>query len=190
MLAGADEFRITDVGHEPSLRAARDVSVNPLDPLCGACTGPLDTDAKHRITLSAVYQGPWGINAAGMFRYRSGTPYTLVSGRDLNGDGFRLDLAPGVTEVNSARGASFSQLDLRLSKDFIVGPVSLELIGEVFNVFNKTNPNAYTLDFFNNPANPKDPRNGDLIGSHPTAFAGDPLQGEQRLAQLGLRVKF
>ena len=190
VLAGADEFRLTDVGHEPSLRNARDVSINPLDPQCGACTGPLDTDAKHRITLSAVYQGPWGVNAAGMFRYRSGTPYTLVVGKDVTGDGFALDLAPGVSSVNSARGPAFSQFDLRLSKDFVVGPVSLEVIGEVFNLFNRTNPNAVTLDFFNNPNDVNDPRNGTLIGSHPTAFAGDPLQGEQRLAQLGLRIKF
>ena len=56
-------------------RAARDVSVNPLNPLCGACIGPLNTDARHRVTLSAVYQGPWGINVAGIFRYRSATPY-------------------------------------------------------------------------------------------------------------------
>ena len=60
----------------------------------------------------------------------------------------------------------------------------------MFNLFNRTNPAAYTLDFFNNPDNDKDPRNGLPIGAHPTAFAGDPLQGEQRLAQLGLRIKF
>jgi hypothetical protein len=181
VLAGADEFRLTDVGHQPDLRAARDVSVNPLNPLCAACTGPLDTDSKHRITLSAVYQAPWGINAAGMFRYHSGTPYTLHSSKDLNGDGFRLDLPPGVSTVNSARGASFSQFDLRLSKDINVGPVGLELIAEVFNVFNAKNPNAYSLVF---------DANGNPIGATPTAFAGDPLQGEQRLAQLGLRLKF
>ncbi|HEV7507815.1 MAG TPA: TonB-dependent receptor [Thermoanaerobaculia bacterium] len=190
VLAGADEFRLTDTNHEPSLRNARDVSVNPLNPECSACEGPLNTDAKHRVTLSAVYQAPWGINAAGMFRYRSGLPYTLVVGKDINGDGFPLDLAPGVSNVNSARGASFTQFDVRLSKDFNLGPVSLELIGEVFNLFNSKNPNAYTLDFFNNPNDPNDPRNGTLIGSHPTAYAGDPLQGEQRLAQLGLRIRF
>ncbi|MFY9821518.1 MAG: TonB-dependent receptor [Thermoanaerobaculia bacterium] len=181
VLAGADEFRLTDVGHQPDLRNARDVSVNPLNPLCSACEGPLDTDSKHRITLSAVYQAPWGINTAGIFRYHSGTPYTLHASTDLNGDGFRLDLPPGVSNVNSARGASFSQFDLRLSKDFTVGPVSLELIGEVFNVFNEKNPAAYSLVFG---------ANGLPVGAAPTAFSGDPLQGEQRLAQLGLRVRF
>ncbi|MEA2601704.1 MAG: hypothetical protein QOF89_2696 [Acidobacteriota bacterium] len=181
VLAGADEFRLTDVGHQPSLRIARDVSVNPLNPLCDACTGPLDTDARHRVTLSAVYQGPWGVNASGMFRYRSATPYTLHSAVDLNGDGFRLDLAPGVSEVNSARGDSFSQLDLRLSKDFTFGRAGVEVIAEVFNVFNEKNPTAHTL-VFDAAGNP--------IGLQPTAYAGDPLQGEQRLTQLGLRVHF
>jgi len=182
VLAGADEFRLTDVGHQPDLGSARDVSVNPLNPLCGACTGPLDTDARHRVTLSGVYQAPYGVNVAGMFRYRSGLPYTIHASKDLNGDGFKLDLPPGVSGVNTARGASFSQFDLRLSKDFTFGPVGLELIAEVFNLFNEKNPNAYTLDF--------DPNTGLPIGAHPTAFAGSPLQGEQRLAQLGLRVKF
>jgi carboxypeptidase family protein/TonB-dependent receptor-like protein len=181
VLAGADEFRLTDVGHQPSLRIARDVSVNPLNPLCDACTGPLDTDARHRVTLSAVYQGPWGVNAAGMFRYRSATPYTLHSAVDRNGDGFRLDLAPGVSEVNSARGDSFSQLDVRLSKDFTFGRAGIEVIAEMFNVFNEKNPTAHTL-VFDAAGNP--------IGLQPTAYAGDPLQGEQRLTQLGLRIHF
>ncbi|HEX4962182.1 MAG TPA: TonB-dependent receptor [Thermoanaerobaculia bacterium] len=182
VLAGADEFRLTDVGHQPDLGSARDVSVNPLNPLCSACTGPLDTDAKHRITLSGVYQAPYGINVAGMFRYRSPLPYTVHAANDLNGDGFKLDLPPGVSGVNTARGSSFSQFDLRLSKDFNLGPVGLELIAEVFNLFNEKNPNAYTL-VFDAAGNP--------IGLTPTAFAGsDPLQPEQRLAQLGLRIKF
>jgi hypothetical protein len=117
-----------------------------------------------------------------MFRYRSGTPYTLHAAVDLNGDGFRNDLPPGVSNVNSQRGASFSQFDLRLSKEFALGPVGLELIGEVFNLFNSKNPNNYTLVF--------DPNTGLPVGAKATAFAGDPLQGEQRLAQLGLRIKF
>jgi hypothetical protein len=180
VLAGADEFRLTDVAHQPGLRIGRDVSFNPLNPLCDACTGPLNTDARHRVTLSAVYQGPWGINASGMFRYRSATPYTVYRTDDPNHDGFRLDLLPG-GKVNSERGHSFSQFDLRLGKEFRFGPVGLELIGEVFNVFNEKNPDGYTV-VFNSAGLP--------IGAEPSFYAGDPLQGEQRLAQLGLRVSF
>jgi hypothetical protein len=192
VLAGADEFRLTDVGFQPSMSIGRDVSVNPLDPLCGACFGPLNTDAKHRITLSGVYQGPWGINVAGMYRYRSATPFTLHNSNDRNGDGFRIDLAPGVSNVNSARGDSFSQFDIRLGKQFDFGRVGLELIAEMFNVFNEENPAARTLIFDQNPGTPQNPNPnfGNPIGSRPTAFAGDPLQGEQQLIQLGVRVRF
>ena len=51
----------------------------------------------------------------------------------------------------------------------------------MFNLFNEKNPAAYTV-VFDAAGNP--------TGIKPTAFAGDPLQGEQRLAQLGLRVRF
>lgn len=176
ILAGADEFRLTDVGYEPSWRVARDVSANPLNPLCGACIGPLNTDARHRLTLSGVYQGPWGVNFAGMYRYKSATPYTVFTTTDPNHDGFTFDLFPG-DHVNSKRGHSFSQFDLRLAKEFTFGPVGLELIAEMFNVFNEKNPFRYALD-----------ASGGLA---PTAFAGtDNLSPEQRLTQLGVRVRF
>ena len=180
VLAGADEFRLTDVNYEPAWRAARDVSANPLDPLCGVCTGHLNTDARHRVTLSAIYQGPWGVNINGVFRYHSATPYTVFTTSDPNHDGFRFDLLPG-DHVNSVRGHDFSQLDLRLSKLFNIGPVGIEVIAEVFNLFNQTNPAGYTV-VFDAAGNP--------TGIKPTVFAGDPLQGEQRLAQLGLRIRF
>ena len=186
VLAGADEFRLTDVGYEPSLRGARDVSIDPYNPLCKACVGPLNTDARHRVTLSGVYQAPWGINVAGMFRYHSGTPYTIYRADDPNHDGFAFDLPPGVSHVNSERGASFSQFDLRLSKAFNFGPVGLEFIGEVFNLFNSKNPAGYQVQFLKDAdGNPTLP-----TGIKPTVYAGDPLQGEQRLAQLGVRIRF
>jgi hypothetical protein len=173
VLAGADEFRITDAGHQADVGGGRrDVSVNPLDPQCSACFGPLDTDARHRITLSAVYRANWGINLSGMLRYRSATPYTKFVAADLNGDGFAYDLPPG-THVNSERGSSFSQVDVRVGKEFkFGGEYGVELIAEVFNLFNEKNPAAFN-------------RFGQA-----TAYAGDPLQGEQRLAQLGLRLHF
>src|SRR4029079_19395840 len=86
VLAGADEFRLTDAGYAPAFRGARDVSANPLNPLCGVCVGPLNTDARHRVTLSLVYQAPWGINVSGMYRYRSATPYTYFTAADPNHD--------------------------------------------------------------------------------------------------------
>jgi hypothetical protein len=181
VLAGADEFRITDGNHQPDLGATgiAGVSVDPLDPLCHACFGPIDTDARHRVTLAGTYLAPWGLNVSGIFRYRSALPYTDYAGVDLNADGFLLDLPPGVSHVNSLRGASFSQLDLRLGKELSFGGGrSAEVIGEVFNLFNAKNPAGFVGN--RTAANYR----------QATTFAGDPLQGEQRLAQLGLRIRF
>ena len=195
VLAGADEFRLTDLGHQPGLRGGRDVSFNTFDPLCGACFGPLNTDARHRVTLSGVYQGPWGINASGMFRYRSALPFTLYTTNDLNRDGNRLDLLPGGS-VNTERGDAFSQLDVRLSKRFAFGPVGLELIAEMFNVFNEENPAGHTLVIAPatlpgpNGTEIPNPNAGNPTGVNPTFHAGDPLQGEQRLTQVGVRISF
>jgi hypothetical protein len=180
ILAGADEFRITDAGHQPDLRTVRDQVVNPYDPLCGACEGPLNTDAKHRVTLSALYRAVYGINLSGILRYHSATPYTDWAGTDLNGDGYAFDLPSGVSHVNSLRGSSFSQIDVRLAKAFkFFGNTGFEIIGEVFNILNSKNEAAFRGN-----------RSSTTTYRTPAAFAGDPGQGEQRLAQLGLRVTF
>ena len=189
VLSGADEFRLTPNEYQADIgggRDRRDQSVDPLDPLCDACWGPLYTDARHRVTLGAMYRVPWDIVVSGMLRYRSAVPYLEHANCDLNGDGSTIDLAPNggtcpasglempaASSVNTGRGFSFTQFDIRLSKEFkLGGDFGVELIAEVFNVFNKKNaarPNRY---------------------GEASNFAGDPGQGEQRLAQLGLRVSF
>jgi outer membrane receptor protein involved in Fe transport len=186
VLAGADEFRIYDAGYQPDLGggARGGTPADPLNPLCKACFGPLSTDARHRITFGGTYRAPWSLDVSGIFRYRSARPYHVFLDRDVNGDRFRLDIGPGtgISHVNSGRGASFSQFDLRVSRPFHFGSkASLEVIGEVFNVFNEKNPAGFVNVF---------DANGNPVGKRARFFAGDPLQGEQRLAQLGLRVRF
>ncbi len=187
ILAGADEFRLTDAGHQPDLRTVRDQSVDPYDPLCSACDGPLNTDARHRVTLSGLYKAPLGLDFSGIFRYRSGTPYTDWAGTDIScgpdrpncKDGYAMDLPAGVSHVNSLRGGSFSQFDVRLSKTFnFYRNYGVDVIGEIFNLFNSKNPAAY----IGNRAS--------AAYRQPSVYAGDPGQGEQRLAQLGVRVHF
>ncbi len=198
ILAGADEFRITDAGHQGDLRGVRDQTIDPYDPLCDACTGPLNTDQKHRVTLSGLYKAPYAINVAGIFRYHSGTPYTEWAGADIScgptgtvlkcADGYNFDLAPGVTHVNSLRGSSFSQFDVRLSKDFkFFNNYGVEVIGEIFNLLNAKN----AANFNGNcsvDATGKCTFTGGF--GQASTFAGDPGQGEQRLAQLGVRITF
>jgi hypothetical protein len=205
VLAGADEFRITDAGHQGDLRAVRDQSVDPYDPLCNACEGPLNTDQRHRVTLSTLYRAPMGFNVSGIFRYHSGTPYTQWAGADIScgptgtvlkcADGYNFDLAPGVSHVNTLRGGSFSQFDVRVAKEFkFYRNYGVEVIGEIFNLLNSKNP----ANFNGNCRVGTDPNVPATYGkcTFPTGFgqagtfAGDPGQGEQRLAQLGFRVTF
>jgi hypothetical protein len=185
VLGGADEFRITRVEYQPDFASVRDQAVNPLDPTCSKCWGPLDTDAKNRITLAGTYRFPYQISVSGMFRYHSAFPYTQWTGVDTNGDGFAFDLPSGVSHPNNLRGSSFSQFDLRLSKDFIfTGDLGIEVIAEMFNVFNSKNPAKYIGNIL-----AKDSEGKSLFET-PSAYAGDPAQGEQRLMQLGVRVHF
>ena len=179
VLAGADEFRLTSATHQPDLAAVGDQSVNPFDPKCDECFGPLNTDARHRVTLSALYRAPFAINLGTVIRYRSALPYTEWTGRDIDADGFALDLPVGVDHVNNLRGADMTQVDLRLSREFNVGAgVGIEILAEVFNLLNEENPNRFIGN--------RDANNF----RQPAVFAGDPLQPEQQLLQLGLRVRY
>ncbi|HUK11745.1 MAG TPA: TonB-dependent receptor, partial [Thermoanaerobaculaceae bacterium] len=170
VLGGADEFRLTRLEYQPDFKSYRDQSVNPYDPTCGGkCVGPLDTDARHRVTLAGSYRLPAGFTVSGMFRYHSGTPYTLLTADQFG----NVALPAGVSHVNSATGASFSQFDLRVAWAFdFAKDLGAEVFAEMFNVFNEKNPALYTSN------------------GQPNAYAGDPYQGEQRLIQLGARFHF
>jgi outer membrane receptor protein involved in Fe transport len=164
------------------------------------------TDSRHRVTLSAVIQAPWGINVSPLFIYRSALPTHSFEGLDLNADGKNNDMTAtayrytGVNDqglatfeedgacerVNCSRRAPFSQMNLRVSKGFRLGGTArVEAIGEVFNLFNARNP-----------AIPVTTRRLSATGAalssfmQPTAFAGDFQQPEQRVGQIGFRFTF
>src|SRR5262249_48911100 len=55
--------------------------------------GPnLTTDARHLISLSAVFEVKGGFRIAPIYFFRSALPVNLVDGRDLNLDGDALDI--------------------------------------------------------------------------------------------------
>ena len=96
------------------------------------------TDARHRMTVSAIVQAPYDIRVAPIFSYRSALPVTTLEGLDLNADGVNNDHTPmayrytgldangvatfeeaGACEtVNCSRRAPFSQLNMRISRTF------------------------------------------------------------------------
>ncbi len=153
--------------------------IDAFNPFQDAQEGPTRTDARHRVTASAVWTPGWDLTIAPVIRYRSEIPWNVITGVDNNRDGANFDLPPGVATVNSARYSDFSQVDLRVSKKFKLGSRSrIELIGEVFNMFNDKNPNNYVENMASSTF------------AQPTRYSGDFRQGEQRLAQLGLRLDF
>jgi hypothetical protein len=164
------------------------------------------TDARHRLSLSAVVQAPGGIQVASVFLYRSALPVTTLEGPDLNADGTPNDHTPlayryaglnadgtanyeeagACATVNCSRRAPFSQLNLRISKSFrFVGASRIEAMAEVFNVLNAKNPVL-------NVSTTRLTGSGVPVSSfmQPVAYAGDNGQSEQRIGQLGFRITF
>jgi hypothetical protein len=152
--------------------------INAFDPFNEIQIAPTRTDARHRVTLNGTWNAPGGFRVSPIFRYKSPTPFNVLAGVDLNGNGVNFDLPVGVTSLNSARYVSFKQFDLRLAKTFNVMGKRLELIGEGFNVTNEKNPGGYVTS-----------KASATFGT-PTAYAGDFQRGEQRLFQLGVRFEF
>ena len=171
------------------------------------------TDARHRVSISAIIQAPWGITVSPIYRYRSALPLHIWYGYDNNLDGVSNDTYTtafkytgisdaGVasfeetgpcTTINCGRGSALSQMNLRVSKAFRLGHgMNIEGYGEIFNLFNSLNP-AFPVGagsatrFFTGTLASHTPN---TVFMKPTAFAGDAGQPEQRVGQLGFRFTF
>ena len=179
---------------------------NHLDPYADVQFGPSGrSDARHRVSLSAVWQAPYGITVAPVFRFRSALPINLTHGLDLNAnntnnditdtafafDGFNddgtakyKDIGPCET-INCGRGASQSTFNIRVSKGFrLIGTARVEAIAEIFNLFNAKNPAGFIGRRFLADGTPND------AFMQPTEFAGDFQNPEQRVGQIGFRFTF
>jgi hypothetical protein len=142
--------------------------------------GPCILTPNSKLLISPIWTLPYQFQLSSTARFSSAQRYNIIAGMDLNGDGLNNDLPPGIPTINFGKGANFFQMDLRFSKFFNLPREfgKIETIFEMYNLFNNINPTSYQ---------------GNATGSnfgHPTAFAGDPLQGEARLIQLGVRFSF
>ena len=184
------------------------------NPLAAVDFGPsARTDARHKVTVSAIWQAPWGITISPIYRFRSALPAHIWYGYDANADGVSNDIyttayaydglnSDGTakvkeigdcTTVNCGRGASLSQFNLRGSKGIkLGGSMNLEVYAEVFNMFNSINPafavgaGSATRYFVGTAAS----HTVNTAFLKPSAFAGDAGQGEQRVGQIGFRFTF
>jgi outer membrane receptor protein involved in Fe transport len=125
--------------------------------------GTSDVDIPHRFVFSSVREfgrfkksdnrfiqallSDWTFSS--ITQINSGVPYTATVGADLNNDGNRFnDRAPG-TVRNQFRTRAFWQSDLRITRTFNFGEtMRLRLIGEGFNLTNRTNVLAPNLSLY------------------------------------------
>jgi hypothetical protein len=180
------------------------------DPYSAFQLGPsTKVDARHRVTATGIVRFPYEFRAAATLQVRSALPTTTIEGQDLNLDGVFNDHTPiayaytslnkdgsanfeeagSCKTVNCSRRAPFSQVNLRVSRSFrLVGTARVEAIAEIFNLFNATNPfiplSNTRLMLVQGAWVPNQ------AFMQPTGYAGDVGQGEQRLAQFGLRLTF
>jgi hypothetical protein len=119
--------------------------------------GYSDNDQRHRVvvsgtfgdgTSSAVRRALAGFQVGYIFSYGSSMPFNIVTGTDRNNDTTVNDRPEGV-ERNSGRMPCYSDVtatcgaatfDLRIARTLqLGGRQQLEILGEVFNLFNHVN---------------------------------------------------
>ncbi len=142
-------------------------------------------DQRHRVNAYVLWQAPFGVNVNASWQYRSAQPQSLTAtGAIANTPQDRCSAVTAagactagstVTERNLGRKDNqFNSVNLRISYPFAAGPVTIEPIAEVFNLFNSKNL--------------KNPLTSNLLFN----FDGTLQQGlgDPRQVQLGVRVVF
>jgi hypothetical protein len=104
--------------------------------------GPAANDVRHRLSAGLNLDLPRGLRFTGILTAQSALPYTITTGKDDNRDGYNNDRPAGFGR-NSARGADFRQLDVRLLKSFRMPRSRVDALIEAFNVTNRANWSNY-----------------------------------------------
>ena len=113
--------------------------------------GPSLQDQRHRLVASGMYVMPWDLELSSIITVGSGRPYNVLAGADLNGDGdggatdrarqVVTDIATSARR-NDGTLPMQASVDLRVARRFLVGPLTVDGIFEVFNLFNRSNYTA------------------------------------------------
>ena len=126
--------------------------------------GPCSTDRRHTLVTSGSIRLPGAFTLGGVWTLRSAMPFSAIAGKDLNNDGNVTDFVPGTTRDQGNRGLDltlvnawraqnglgpisasqiasnkYNSLDVRLSRQFRIGPNRVELLAQVFNTLGGDN---------------------------------------------------
>jgi hypothetical protein len=107
--------------------------------------GPSGEDVRHRFVIAGTLRLPARVELTTLSQFESARPYTIATPVDLNDDGLDSNdraVVNGVqTSLDEFRGRPFSQIDLRVSREFRFGErTTLRPFVEFFNLLNRTNP--------------------------------------------------
>jgi len=183
--------------------------------------GPAPNDQRHRLVLQGTADLPLHLRLSPMWTYASGVPMDILLGdgsglrvpefpRNAGGRQFRTgaELNAAIAAVNAQGGSlplvspsarfndTLNSCDLRLSREFHLGErFSLQAIGEVFNLFNKTNvlgtSNSNYSGFFNKLVPDSNNPNLSSAFGKPITTAGGPFgSGGPRAFQLAAKLTF
>ncbi|MCL1633811.1 TonB-dependent receptor [Luteimonas sp. SX5] len=96
---------------------------------------------EHRLVLSGIYDGPWGLTFSGKYTISTSTPYYYVD--DTNSPPGRSTQS---VVAQFEPDSNFQQLDLAVQKNFIIqDDVRFRIRADLLNVFDERNYNSYDL---------------------------------------------
>ncbi len=108
-------------------------------------------DIRHNFIFSGVFRTPWknpvtrDITLSPIVFIRSGIPFNIVTGTDINGDTRNFNDRLFFVGRNTGIGPNYRSFDMRLTKGFQFKADSaarLEFLVEAVNLFNRTNFSA------------------------------------------------
>jgi hypothetical protein len=98
-----------------------------------------DFHQRHRFVAHGLFALPFRLQLSGVATLASGLPVNALTGLDDNGDGYKSDRPVGFAR-NSFRTPAQVNFDTSLARRFALREgVAIELRGEVFNIFNRSN---------------------------------------------------
>lgn len=161
----------------------------PSDPAnIDAEYGRSRADERVRFVTSAILRLPMRLTVAPIFEYGSGQPWNARLGYDFNGDGKISDRTAGMPKF-SQDGPAFANVNLRVTHHLAFGNRSVDLIAEMFNLFNRVNydvNSAITGQYLSGPT----------LANGALPFVTNPRYGQFTAtlppfeAQLGFRIGF
>lgn len=150
------------------------------------------SDQRQRLVVSGVVNTPFQrITVAPIVTYSTGHPFNLLLGADANGDTQANTDRPRFAGRNTGRGPNYTNVDLRIAREFRFGGDSdyrLEGIFEAFNLFNRVNFSGVNNIVGTTPL--PDYRVSGRRDVGPTDPLGFTSAFDPRQIQLGLKFRF